>query len=138
MTPPTPHRHRLWALVSSTVLALATGGLAVAVNTAPAQAASVGAGSYTTTPVGPLPSGCGQISSNPRQHVTADAPAGAVPTNDWWSSLLWKRTDCAYSEPLHAHPLSYDTFTDGLGFSANSTPAISGTATGVGEFHYPY
>ncbi|MFF0821214.1 glycosyl hydrolase [Micromonospora haikouensis] len=138
MTPPTPHRRRLWALVSSTVLALATGGLAVAVNTAPAQAASVGAGSYTTTPVGPLPSGCGQLSTNPRQHVTADAPAGAVPTNDWWSSLLWKRTDCAYSEPLHAHPLSYDTFTDGLGFSANSTPAISGTATGVGEFHYPY
>ncbi|MFF3869962.1 glycosyl hydrolase [Micromonospora sp. NPDC001898] len=138
MTPPAPHRHRLWALASTTVLALVAGGLAVAANTAPAEAAPVGAGSYTTTPVGPLPSGCGQLSTNPRQFVTADAPAGAVPTNDWWSSLLFKRTDCAYSEPLHAHPLSYDTFTDGLGFSANSTPAISGTANGVGEFHYPY
>ncbi|RGC65190.1 Glycosyl hydrolase family 81 [Micromonospora sp. MW-13] len=138
MTPPAPHRHRLWALASTTVLALVAGGLAVAANTAPAEAAPVGAGSYTITPVGPLPSGCGQLSTNPRQFVTADAPAGAVPTNDWWSSLLFKRTDCAYSEPLHAHPLSYDTFTDGLGFSANSTPAISGTATGVGEFHYPY
>lgn len=74
----------------------------------------------------------------PRQFATANAPAGAVPTNDWWSSLLFKRTDCAFSEPLHAHPTSYDTFTDGLGFSANSTPAISGTANGVGEYHYPY
>ncbi|MGC4804232.1 glycosyl hydrolase [Micromonospora sp. DT233] len=139
MTPPAPPpRRRLWALASTTALALVAGGLAVAVNTAPAEAAVVGAGSYTTTPVGPLPSGCGQLSTNPRQFVTSDAPAGAVPTNDWWSSLLFKRTDCAYSEPLHAHPISYDTYTDGLGFSANSTAAISGTATGVGEFHYPY
>ena len=78
------------------------------------------------------------MSSNPRQFATANAPAGPIPTNDWWSSLLWKRTDCSFSEPLHAHPISYDTFGDGLGFSGNSTPAISGTATGVGEFHYPY
>ncbi|MFG2103987.1 glycosyl hydrolase [Micromonospora echinaurantiaca] len=135
MTPPAPPRP--WVLAGATALALVVGGLAV-VATTPAEAATVGAGSYTTTPVGPLPSGCGQLATNPRQFVTADAPAGAVPTNDWWSSLLFKRTDCAFSEPLHAHPLSYDTFTDGLGFSANSTPAISGTATGVGEFHYPY
>ncbi|MET7672516.1 glycosyl hydrolase [Micromonospora luteifusca] len=135
MKPPVPHRR--WALAAATALALVVGGLAIPVTRA-AEAAPVGAGSYTTTPVGPLPSGCGAMSSNPRQFATANAPAGPIPTNDWWSSLLWKRTDCAFSEPLHAHPISYDTFTDGLGFSANSTPAISGTATGVGEFHYPY
>ncbi|MET0417572.1 MAG: glycosyl hydrolase, partial [Actinoplanes sp.] len=135
MKPPVPHRR--WLLAATTALALVVGGLAIPVSRA-AEAAPVGAGSYTTTPVGPLPTGCGQMSSNPRQFATANAPAGAVPTNDWWSSLLWKRTDCAFSEPLHAHPISYDTFTDGLGFSANSTPAISGTATGVGEYHYPY
>ncbi|MFC4019067.1 glycosyl hydrolase [Micromonospora sp. GCM10011542] len=135
MKPPVPLHH--WALAATTALTLVVGGLAIAV-TRPAQAAPVGAGSYTTTPVGALPSGCGAMSSNPRQFATANAPAGAIPTNDWWSSLLWKRTDCAFSEPLHAHPVSYDTFTDGLGFSANSTPAISGTATGVGEYHYPY
>ncbi|WP_232533907.1 glycosyl hydrolase [Plantactinospora sp. KBS50] len=126
-------------LVASTSLLLLTGVVfAVVSGTRPAEAATVGAGSYTTTPVGPLPNGCGSISTSPRQFATADAPPGAVPTNDWWSSLLFKRTDCAYSEPLHAHPLSYDTFGDGLGFSANSTPSISGTATGVGEYHYPY
>ncbi|MFG1882597.1 glycosyl hydrolase [Micromonospora sp. NPDC049102] len=135
MKPPVPHRR--WALAAATVLALVVGGLTIPVTRA-AEAAPVGAGSYTTTPVGGLPTGCGQMSSNPRQFATANAPAGAVPTNDWWSSLLWKRTDCSFSEPLHAHPTSYDTFTDGLGFSANSTPAISGTATGVGEYHYPY
>ncbi|MEU8257365.1 glycosyl hydrolase [Micromonospora inaquosa] len=135
MKPPVPHRR--WVLAAATALALAVGGLAIGVTDA-AEAAPVGAGSYTTTPVGPLPSGCGAMSSNPRQFATANAPTGPIPTNDWWSSLLWKRTDCSFSEPLHAHPISYDTFGDGLGFSANSTPAISGTATGVGEFHYPY
>ncbi|MEH1168721.1 glycosyl hydrolase [Micromonospora sp. CPCC 205539] len=124
-------------LAAGATLALLVGGLSLTAER-PAVAAPAGAGSYTTTPVGALPSGCGQQSTNPRQYVTANAPAGAVPTNDWWSSLLWKRTDCAYSEPLHAHPLSYDTFSDGLGFSGNSTPSISGTATGVGEYHYPY
>ncbi|SIM84371.1 glycosyl hydrolase [Micromonospora cremea] len=135
MKPPVPHRR--WVLAAATALTLVAGGLVMSV-TRPAEAAPVGAGSYTTTPVGPLPTGCDSMSNNPRQFATANAPAGAVPTNDWWSSLLWKRTDCAFSEPLHAHPLSYDTFTDGLGFSANSTPAISGTSTGVGEYHYPY
>ena len=41
--------------------------------------------------------------------MTANAPAGPVPTNDWWSSLVFKKFDCAYSENLHAHPTSYDT-----------------------------
>ncbi len=61
-----------------------------------------------------------------------------MPTNDWWSSLLFKKFDCAYSEPLHAHPISFDTVAGGLGFSYNTVAAISGSATGVGEYHYPY
>ncbi|MER7460262.1 glycosyl hydrolase [Micromonospora sp. NPDC126480] len=131
--PPAPHR----ALAVTAALALVLGGLAV-VATAPAHAAAVGAGSYTTERVGPLPTGCADLTTNPRRFVTADAPAGPVPTNDWWSSLLWKRTNCSYSEPLHAHPLSFQTFGDGLGFSATSTPTITGTATGVGEYKFGY
>ncbi|MBQ1014538.1 hypothetical protein KBX53_27075, partial [Micromonospora sp. M51] len=92
MKPPVPHRR--WALAAATALALAVGGLAIPVTDA-AEAAPVGAGSYTTTPVGALPSGCGAMSSNPRQFATANAPSGPIPTNDWWSSLLWKRTDCS-------------------------------------------
>ena len=41
-----------------------------------------------------------------------------MPTNDWWSSLLWKKTDCSFGEPLFAHPMSLrQPFGDGLGFS---------------------
>ncbi|SCL15192.1 glycosyl hydrolase [Micromonospora inyonensis] len=135
MKPPVPHRPLV--LAAATALAVLVGGLAVSVTT-PAEAATVGRGSYTTDPVGPLPAGCGQMSTNPRQFVTTNAPTGPVPTNDWWSSLLWKKTNCAFSEPLHAHPISFNTLIDGLGFSATSTPTITGTATGVGEFKYPY
>ncbi|MDP9791660.1 endoglucanase Acf2 [Catenuloplanes nepalensis] len=133
------HRSRRRSIAAGAVLALMSGLLTFAV-TRSADAAVVGAGSYTETPPAgaALPSGCGSLTTNPRQYVTGNAPSGAVPTNDWWSSLLFKRTDCAYSEPLHAHPLAYDTLAGGLGLSYTTTPAISGTATGVGEYHYPY
>ncbi|GIF01664.1 glycosyl hydrolase [Paractinoplanes rishiriensis] len=119
--------------------AVAAGLTAVAVGGS-AGAATVGAGSYTETlPAGAsLPVGCGDLATNPRQFMTANAPAGPVPTNDWWSSLVFKKFDCSYSENLHAHPTSYDTTSGGLGFSYNTTPQISGSATGVGEYHYIY
>ena len=84
----------------------------------------MGAGSYTTTlPAGQkLPSGCGDISTNPRGSVTSNAPSGPVPTNDWWTSILWKKTDCAFGEPMFAHPAAYDTVPGGLGISYPTTP----------------
>ncbi|OLB76540.1 MAG: hypothetical protein AUI14_18360, partial [Actinobacteria bacterium 13_2_20CM_2_71_6] len=124
-------------LAAGAAVALAA-GIVTVVASQPAGAVTVGAGSYTTTPVGPLPEGCGQIATNPRQWVTANAPAGAIPTNDWWTSILWKKTNCAYGEPMFAHPTGYRAQLSGLGFSYNTTAQISGTATGVGEFHYPY
>ena len=100
---------------------------------APAAAAAptgVGAGSYTTDVVGPLPSGCGDLSTNPRQFMTANAPIGAVPTNDWWSSLVFKKLNCNYSENLEAHPAVYLPGAAGLGFAYPTTPAISTPGTG--------
>ncbi|MFD0521710.1 glycosyl hydrolase [Paractinoplanes durhamensis] len=127
------------ALVLAFAVAVVAGLGAVALS-GPAEAGTVGAGSYTETlPAGgSLPVGCGDLATNPRQFMTANAPAGPVPTNDWWSSLVFKKFDCAYSENLHAHPISYDTTAGGLGFSYNTTPQISGSATGVGEYHYIY
>ncbi|GGN30010.1 endoglucanase Acf2 [Actinoplanes campanulatus] len=127
------------ALALTAVAAVVAGFGAVAVS-GTADAATVGAGSYTETlPAGAsLPTGCGDLATNPRQFMTAGAPAGPVPTNDWWSSLVYKKFDCAYSENLHAHPTSYDTTAGGLGFSYNTTPQISGSSTGVGEYHYIY
>ncbi|MGO1052273.1 glycosyl hydrolase [Crossiella sp. CA198] len=114
--------------------------LAVVVGTGSAQAEPIGAGSYTTTlPAGAvLPTACGEIPRNPRQYVTGNAPAGAVPTNDWWSSLIFKRNNCAYSDNLMAHPFSFNTSANGLGVDYATNVTISGTATGVGEYHYPY
>ncbi|MDF3298895.1 glycosyl hydrolase [Streptomyces tropicalis] len=125
------------ALVIGTVLALLGAALAVLASPA-ARAGTVGQGSYTSQPPGPLPSGCADISTNPRHWVTSNAPSGAVPTNDWWSSILWKRTNCAYGEPLFAQPLGYRAQSGGLGVSYSTTPAISGSAKGVGEYHYTY
>ena len=77
--------------------------------------------------------------TNPRAHVTSNFPAGAIPTNDWWTSLLWRKFNCAsISENLMAHPLAFHAYTNGLGVSYPTTASISGTATGVGEYHYNY
>ena len=128
---------RAGVLTAALAVVVALIGFAV---TRPAEAGTVGAGSYADTlPAGrSTPTGCGSIATNPRQWVTSGAPSGPVPTNDWWSSILFKRTDCAFGEPLYAHPLAFDTYADGLGFSYTTTPTITGSATGVGEYHYPY
>ncbi|MGW5668654.1 glycosyl hydrolase [Micromonospora sp. NPDC003776] len=130
---------RALALAAASVLAAGVLGVVVA-GGGTATAGTVGAGSYTETlpPGAALPKGCGEISANPRLFVTADAPKGAIPTNDWWSSLIWKRNNCATSENMQAHPLAYHAENNGLGLSYTTTAAISGTSTGVGEYHYPY
>ena len=105
-----------------------------------AAAATVGAGSYTTTlPAGAsLPTGCGDLSTNPRAWVTDNAPKGPVPTNDWWTSILWKKTDCQFGEPMFAHPAAYDSYPGGLGISYTTTPVITGSANAVSEYKFPY
>ncbi|GAB3086569.1 glycosyl hydrolase [Micromonospora schwarzwaldensis] len=137
--PSTSRRRRTIALAAASLLAASLLGVVVG-GGGTATAGTVGAGSYTETlpPGAALPKGCGTVSTNPRIFATADAPAGAIPTNDWWSSLIWKRNNCGTSENLQAHPLAFKAENNGLGLSYTTTPAISGTATGVGEYHYPY
>lgn len=107
-----------------------------------AAAVAVGQGSYAegTPPGGAVPTECNNTPiANPRAHVTSNFPTGALPTNDWWTSLLWRKFDCAaVSENLVAHPLTFRASTQGLGVSYPTTPSISGTATGVSEYHYGY
>ncbi len=136
-----PDRRRLVAMV----LVAALLAYLVQVTLLPvsrAAAVSVGSGSYAEgTPTGgAVPTECnGTPVTNPRAHVTANFPAGAIPTNDWWTSLVWRKFNCAsVSENLMAHPLAFHAFTTGLGVSYPTTASISGTATGVGEYHYPY
>ncbi|HEX8345331.1 MAG TPA: glycosyl hydrolase, partial [Actinoplanes sp.] len=128
------------AVAAAVAVCLAAGTAAVTLLPTTADAATIGSGSYTETlPAGAaLPEGCGDLATRPRQFLTAAAPAGPVPTNDWWSSLVFKKFDCGFSENLHAHPAAYDTGPGGLGVSYTTTPQITGSATGVGEFHFPY
>ena len=134
-------RRRLVAMVAVGAL-LAYLVQAIALPVARAEAVTVGSGSYAEgTPTGgAVPTECNNTPiTNPRAHVTANFPAGAIPTNDWWTSLLWRKFNCAsVSENLMAHPLAFHAFTNGLGVSYPTTASISGTATGVGEYHYPY
>ncbi|MFC0713275.1 glycosyl hydrolase [Cellulomonas biazotea] len=107
-----------------------------------AEAVAVGSGSYAegTPSGGAVPTECNNTPvTNPRAHVTSNFPAGAIPTNDWWTSLLWRKFSCSsISENLMAHPLAFHAFTNGLGVSYPTASTISGTATGVSEYHYPY
>jgi len=120
-----------------TVTAVLLSGLGI-VGAAQAETMPIGTGSYTTDAVGAAPEGCEPLATNARAFLTDTAPQGAVPTNDWWSSLVFKKYNCAYSEPLHAHPSSYLPQAAGLGVSTTRDPVMSGTSGGVGEFHYPY
>ena len=126
-------------LATSATVALVVGGLTFGVPGG-AGADPLGAGSYATVrPAGAAPpAGCADLSTNPRRYVTANAPAGAVPTNDWWSSLLFKRLDCAYSEPLHAHPAVLRPGRRRPRRLLHHHAGISGSPTGPGEYHYPY
>ncbi|WP_435165842.1 glycosyl hydrolase [Paenibacillus glycanilyticus] len=84
--------------------------------TSPAAAATiaVGAGSYTNS----LPAG--QTGPPATIYKTSNV-TGAMPTNDWWSSLAWK----AYSDVMFPHPLAVQAKADGLGIGY---PVQSGSA----------
>lgn len=131
-------RHRGSTVFAVVATLIATSILTVLAAPAAQAGTQVGAGSYTTTPAGLLPYGCGSISTNPRQFLTDNAPSGAVPTNDWWSSLVFKKLNCQYSEILQAHPAAYLPNAGGLGFSYSTAPEFVVPAPGLQEYHYPY
>jgi endoglucanase Acf2 len=86
----------------------------------------IGEGSYTTDrpagTKGPTNSDGTEISPKVTSRVT-----GPVPTNDWWSSLVWRRyAGNPYSENLYAHPLAYHAYADGLGMSYPDSATITG------------
>lgn len=135
----TPHIRRLVALsaVFLAVLSLAPVGLFI-----PARALAanpVGLGSYTTTlPAGgKTPSNSDGVAISPKK--TANV-SGAMPTNDWWSSLGFQRyAGNPYSENMYAHPLALHAKSGGLGLSYPTTPNVgSGTPAYLQEFHSSY
>ncbi|MFI7272690.1 glycosyl hydrolase [Streptomyces sp. NPDC049879] len=132
MRPPTSRFRRVTLTLTATATAL--GGVALVPGSASAAEIPVGSGSYSDTrpagTVGPL--------NNQGQPVTpqvTDRMAGVpVPTNDWWSSLVFKRyADNPYSQPMYGHPLSYRAVAGGLEVGYPSQAVVNG-----GSFEYPH
>ncbi|AXK37576.1 glycoside hydrolase [Streptomyces armeniacus] len=122
------HRRHRRAAVLLTVLATAAAGVSL-VPGQPAAAAEipVGSGSYSDT----RPAGTsGPVDSTDRPvtpQVTERMAGQPVPTNDWWSSLVFKRyPDKPYSQPMYGHPLSYQAVNGGLEIGYPTEPAVVG------------
>ncbi|NNU28034.1 glycosyl hydrolase [Isoptericola sediminis] len=125
-------RRRRTARIAVPALLLA-GIVSATAPPASADVVDVGSGSYTTDPVGPTPEGCAAVTADARAFVTPDAPSTPLPTNDWWSSLAYKFSDCRFSTPLHAHPASFKPTNTGLGIGYTTEPTLS-----TNEYHYAY
>jgi endoglucanase Acf2 len=88
-----------------------------------------GAGSYTTR----RPPSCKPL---PETLYRTAAATGPVPTNQWWSSLVWK----PFSQNLFPHPLGMVCLPEGLAVAypgASVTGGgghIMGSAIGAGDF----
>ncbi len=108
------------------LLLLSAGMVAVTVSPAHADVVPVGEGSYTTDrPAGAAgPSNSDGAPVTPK--VTSAVAGRPIPTNDWWSSLVWRRyAGNPYSENLYAHPLTFHAYADGLGMGHPTAPAIT-------------
>ncbi|QDU96926.1 Glycosyl hydrolase family 81 [Lignipirellula cremea] len=87
-----------------------------------AQTIAIGKGAYRTD----LPP---DAAGKPRLRVDAaplvsGAIEGAVPTSDWWSSLVWP-VHSQHSLPMFPHPLGVQAHPQGLGLGYTPTPSIS-------------
>jgi len=101
----------------------------------------LGSGVYRTE----LPPGS---DGKPRRSIEA-APlvseriTGAIPTNDWWSSLVWPMHS-PHSMVMFPHPLAVKAQTGGLGVGYTSTPVVNdhlkdGVAFQIGtDYRFPF
>lgn len=128
-----PRAHTLaLALVSSKLLFLATAG---------ADQIDLGTGSYRSD----LPPG---EDGKPRRSIDAQPLIsqnfdGPIPTNDWWSSLLWPMHS-PHSMAMFPHPLAVRAHPGGLGIGYTATPTINdhrkdGVAFQTGsDYRFPF
>ena len=95
-----------------------------------AAAVPVGQGSYTDT----FPTGAAGVPGPTASPLRTSNVTGPVPTNDWWTSLVWRTSSTNTSGTLYAHPLAA---------VARSTAFALGypdvyTVTATGDYAYPY
>ncbi|WP_062204824.1 glycosyl hydrolase [Streptomyces sp. NBRC 109706] len=123
---PLTHTRRIALMLTAGATALA--GLTLIPGSAGAAEVPVGNGGYSDErpagTVGPLDS-----AGNPVLPQLTDAVAGQpVPTNDWWTSLVFKRyADIPHSQPMYGHPLSYRAVAGGLEVGYQTQPNVDGS-----------
>jgi endoglucanase Acf2 len=79
-----------------------------------AEVVRLGRGSFSTS-LPPGAKGPADSRGQPAEPAVSARVKGPVPTNDWWSSLVWKRNpDRPYSGPMFAHPLALRARAEGL------------------------
>lgn len=71
-------------------------------------------------------------------HITANID-GAIPTNDWWSSLVFPYFSEAFSGTMFAAPLAMQTTASGLDMGYRDLPKIIYDASGMQvKYEYSY
>lgn len=66
--------------------------------------------------------------------LSDDYSGKPIPTSDWWTSVVYHGHNMSHSSPLFAHPLSFQTHTDGLSIDY---PFNENFPRAVKSFHYP-
>ncbi len=117
---------RVFKISLAVGVAAAAALIGISPPSAHAAVIGVGAGSYRTDrPAGTAgPSNSDGAPVTPK--VTAAMAGRAVPTNDWWSSLVWQRyAGNPYSENMYAHPLTFHAYPEGLGVGYPTTASVT-------------
>ena len=79
-----------------------------------------------------------RFDGTPLQPLTTAAFNQAVPSSDWWSSVVMPVFGDDFSAPLHAHPLTVQATSTGIlvGAPTESTVAVTGATTA--EYKTPH
>ncbi|ADV65794.1 glycosyl hydrolase [Deinococcus maricopensis] len=126
-------------LLLSAALLLAGCG-APPTNTAPSTPTLDTQAVSTTVPAGAAGGPISQTGELLTPYVTANAQAkGAVPTNKFWSSLVFKRykPNSMYSENMYAHPFAMKAGASGLSLGYPNTPRFTGGG-GTSKYEYTF
>ncbi|MEU4265486.1 glycosyl hydrolase [Streptomyces argenteolus] len=128
--------HRYLALLSTATLVASALVATVSTGVASAATIEVGKGSYSDVrPAGRQgPSNNGGQAVKPK--VTPSMADTPVPTNDWWSSLIFQRfSSNPWSENMYGHPLTYKAVSGGLEVGYPTTHQIVG---GGRQYEFPH
>lgn len=91
-----------------------------------AQTVGVGAGSYSTQLQGEETGPTDENNVPVTPSVTAALNGVPIPTNDWWTSLVFHHNPAhPYSQPMHPHPFSMQAHPYGMALSYRPYPHLT-------------